>query len=46
MFYALSQKPDFWKERLNIFVALAPITRLDHTGSEIFKALSDGINVI
>lgn len=36
LFYALSDQPDFWKERLNLFVALAPVTRLDNTGSDLF----------
>ena len=36
LFYALSDKPDFWKDRLNLFVALAPVTRLDNTGCELF----------
>ena len=37
MFYALSKNEDFWAERLNLFVALAPVTRLDHTTSPLFK---------
>ena len=37
MFYALSKHEDFWAERLNLFVALAPVTRLDHTASPLFK---------
>ncbi len=36
LFYALSDKPDFWKDRLNLFVALAPVTRLDNTGCDLF----------
>jgi lysosomal acid lipase/cholesteryl ester hydrolase len=37
MFYALQKHEDFWAERLNLFVALAPVTRLDHTTSLLFK---------
>ena len=29
MFYALSMFPDYFKERINLFVALAPAVRLD-----------------
>ena len=40
MFYALSAHEEFWKERLNLFVALAPVTRLDHTSSRLLKYLA------
>lgn len=40
MFYGIADQEDFWKERLNIFIALAPVTRLDHCGSELFVWLS------
>jgi lysosomal acid lipase/cholesteryl ester hydrolase len=37
MFYALSKHPDYWKEKMNLFVALAPVTSLHHTTSALFK---------
>ena len=37
MFYALSKNEEFWAERINLFAALAPVTRLDHTTSPLFK---------
>lgn len=37
MFYGLSANQTFWEERLNLFAALAPVTRLTHTGSDLFK---------
>lgn len=33
MFYAISAHQDYWKQRLNLFVALAPVSRLDHAKS-------------
>eukprot|EP00356_Strombidium_inclinatum_P005623 CAMPEP_0170493504 /NCGR_PEP_ID=MMETSP0208-20121228/14004_1 /TAXON_ID=197538 /ORGANISM="Strombidium inclinatum, Strain S3" /LENGTH=248 /DNA_ID=CAMNT_0010769439 /DNA_START=191 /DNA_END=937 /DNA_ORIENTATION=+ len=46
MFYAIPSREDFWKERLNLFVALAPITRLDHTKSTIFKQMAKHYKVL
>eukprot|EP00588_Corethron_pennatum_P003963 CAMPEP_0194291486 /NCGR_PEP_ID=MMETSP0169-20130528/43478_1 /TAXON_ID=218684 /ORGANISM="Corethron pennatum, Strain L29A3" /LENGTH=460 /DNA_ID=CAMNT_0039039381 /DNA_START=91 /DNA_END=1473 /DNA_ORIENTATION=- len=37
MFYALSEREDFWAERLHLFVALAPVTALGYTGSQLFR---------
>lgn len=37
MFYALSLHEDFWAERLNGFIALAPVTRIDNTTALMFK---------
>ena len=37
MFYALSAFPDFWESRLNLFVALAPVTALSHCTAALFK---------
>jgi len=34
LFYALTKKPEFWKERLNLFVALSPVTRMENSKSE------------
>jgi hypothetical protein len=40
MFYGLSANQDFWKERLNLWVALAPVSKLDKTRSELFLLIS------
>ena len=37
MFYALSAHPSYWESKLNLFVALAPITRMKDTTSAFFK---------
>lgn len=37
MFSAISMDQDFWIERLNLWVALAPVTKLDHSKSELFQ---------
>jgi len=41
MFSAMSLDHEFWKERLNVFIALAPVTKLHYTGSALFKFLSE-----
>lgn len=40
MFYQLAKPGNDWKEKLNLFVALAPVTRLDHSTSEIMVLIS------
>lgn len=35
MFIGTSMKPDYFKERVGIFIAFAPIVRLDHTNVTI-----------
>ncbi len=40
MFYALSSAPDYWNTKLNLFVALAPVTALSHTSSDLMVAAS------
>lgn len=40
MFYAIQNKQDFWKERINLFTALAPVTRLHNTKCKLFQFLS------
>lgn len=37
MFIALTMKTDYMKEKVNLFVALAPAARLDHTMSKLLK---------
>lgn len=33
-------KPEYFKERVGLYVALAPVVRLDHSTSEVLKAAS------
>lgn len=40
MFQALSVERDYWKERLNSFIALAPVTRLRNSKSTFFHMIS------
>ena len=40
MFIGLTMKFDYFKEKVNLFVALAPVARLDHTLSPLFKELA------
>lgn len=40
MFYALSMFPDYFKERLNLFVALAPAVKLMHSKSPLLRFTS------
>lgn len=42
MFAGLSTKPDFFAERLNLFIALAPVARIDKCHSaEVQKSVKD-----
>ena len=36
-FYALQAHPDYWKEKVNLFVALAPVTSLHNTSSALLQ---------
>ena len=40
LFYALSKNQDLWKEKINLFVALAPVTRLNDSPNELFNNLA------
>jgi hypothetical protein len=40
MFYGLSTNHDFWVERLNLFVALAPVLKMENTGSTFIRSIS------
>lgn len=42
MFYALSTNQDYIKERVNLFIAFAPIVRFDHTS--IFLKMGASMN--
>lgn len=38
MFAAMSEKPDWYRERLNVFIAIAPTTQLNNVKSKIVKS--------
>ena len=40
MFYALTQRESYFKGKINLFVALAPITYLQNVGSDSLKIAS------
>jgi len=40
MFYALATNHDFWKNKINLFVALAPVVNLANTDSKMLKFLA------
>jgi hypothetical protein len=40
MFYALIQYEDYYEERINLFVALAPVTRLKDVENKIIDSSS------
>lgn len=40
MFTALATNQDYFKDKVPLFVALGPVTKISHTGSEIFQLLS------
>ena len=46
MFYAVSAHQEFWKERLNLWIALAPVTKLDHTKSDLFLLFAQFTSII
>ena len=39
MFYALSAHPDYWNEKIDLFVALAPVTSLTHSPAKFLKSV-------
>ena len=46
MFYALQAEPAYWASKLNLFVALAPVTRLQNTTSALFKYSAKAVKPI
>lgn len=40
MFIGLSMMPEYYAERMNLFVALAPVASLNHTMSSLFKIMA------
>jgi lysosomal acid lipase/cholesteryl ester hydrolase len=41
MFCALSENLEFFRERLNVFIALAPVVRVDSCSSGLIKKMKD-----
>jgi hypothetical protein len=41
MYYGLAENEAYYKEKMSIFVALAPVTMLPNTQAEIFKFAAD-----
>ena len=37
MFYALATNNDYWKDRINLFIALAPVVNLAATDSTLIR---------
>lgn len=40
MFAALSRQPDYWKQKMNLFIALAPVTSLHDTSSPLVRMMT------
>jgi hypothetical protein len=40
MFFSLSKNPEYWKQRINVFFAFAPVTRLDNNNNKLLKWVS------
>ena len=41
MFCALSENFEFFKKHMNLFIALAPVVRVDNCSSGIIKKMSE-----
>ena len=46
MFIGASMNNSYFKERINLFIALAPITRISHTTSTLMKLMASDIDKI
>ena len=46
MFNALAENEDTFKDKLSLFVALGPVTKIDNTESELLQLLADFYSVI
>jgi len=46
MFIGLSLNYPYFKEHVNLFIALAPIARLDHTSSLLLKLIASQVDFI
>ena len=45
MFCGLAENAEFFKDRLNLFIALAPVVRVDSCSSGIIKRLKDNESI-
>lgn len=46
MFYQLAKPNNDWKDKINLFVALAPVTRMAHASSDLINFFSQGSDEI
>ena len=46
MFSALSENHGDLRNKLNVFIALAPVIKLDHISNDFFKYLADHVDHI
>ena len=46
MVYALTESQEYWKSKVNLFVALAPITRLDHTTNGLLSFFAGAVSLV
>jgi pimeloyl-ACP methyl ester carboxylesterase len=45
MFYALSAHPHYWKDKINLFVALAPVALMTHSRDLLFTFASNNLEL-
>ena len=45
MFYGLSEKLSFYQKTLGLFVALGPVTRLDHCSADLLTKIAN-VNIV
>lgn len=46
MFMGASLMPDYWKENINVAVALAPVAKVEHCPLKSLQKLSEHLNVV
>lgn len=46
MFYQLAKPGNNWGNKINLFITVAPVTRLDHSTSEILQFLSPYVKYV
>ena len=40
MFYGLATNHEYWEEKINLFVALAPVVKMDNTNSSFIRNIA------
>ena len=45
-FYGITQNQEYWKSKVNLFIALAPITRLDHTTNGLLQFFAGAVSLV